>query len=83
MSTSPLHLLRGGGEQFDPSYLRLNPQAQMPAFADGSAVIIQSMAIIEYLEETHPLPALLPEGSGGAGAGTGAGSGYCLRHSSP
>ena len=61
----PVHLLRGGGEQFDPSYLRLNPQAQMPAFADGSAVIIQSMAIIEYLEETHPLPALLPEDPAG------------------
>lgn len=56
----PVHLVRGGGEQFDPGYLRLNPQGQVPALDDGRAVITQSMAIIEYLEEIHPEPPLLP-----------------------
>ncbi len=50
-----VHLVRGGGEQFDPGYLRLNSQGQVPALDDGAAVIAQSMAIIEYLEEIHPL----------------------------
>jgi len=57
--TVAARLVRGGGEQFDPSYLRLNPQGQVPALGDGAAVITQSMAIIEYLEEIHPEPPLL------------------------
>ena len=55
-----IHLTRDGGEQFDPGYLRLNPQAQVPALVDDDDVITQSQAIIEYLEECHPLPSLLP-----------------------
>jgi len=58
--TVAARLVRGGGEQSDPSYLRLNPQGQVPALGDGAAVITQSMAIIEYLEEIHPEPPLLP-----------------------
>jgi len=58
-----VHLTRGGGEQFQPGYLRLNPQALVPALIDGDVVLTQSLAIIEYLEETHPRPALLPAGA--------------------
>jgi maleylacetoacetate isomerase len=43
-----------------PDYLALNPQGLVPALEDGGAVIGQSLAIIEYLEETHPQPPLLP-----------------------
>ena len=55
-----VHLVRDGGEQFGAEFLALNPQAQVPAFKDGGAVLTQSLAILEYLEETHPEPALLP-----------------------
>ena len=43
-----------------PDYLARNPQGLIPALEDGGAVIGQSLAIIEYLEETHPRPPLLP-----------------------
>ncbi len=43
-----------------PDYLALNPQGLVPALEDGGAAIGQSLAIIEYLEETHPQPPLLP-----------------------
>jgi maleylacetoacetate isomerase len=46
----------------DPAYLRLNPQGLVPALIDdGGRVLIQSMATIEYLDETHPQPLLLPK----------------------
>ena len=41
-------------------YLALNPQGLVPTLDDGGAVISQSLAVIEYLEESHPSPALLP-----------------------
>ncbi|MBS0375881.1 MAG: maleylacetoacetate isomerase [Proteobacteria bacterium] len=41
-------------------YLALNPQGLIPALDDDGFVIGQSLAIIEYLEETHPEPSLLP-----------------------
>ena len=53
-----IHLRRG--EQSRPAFLALNPMAVVPAFADGPHVLTQSLAIIEYLEETHPAPPLLP-----------------------
>jgi maleylacetoacetate isomerase len=43
-----------------PDYLARNPQGLVPALEDGGAVIGQSLAIIEYLEETRPHPPLLP-----------------------
>ncbi len=43
-----------------PEYLALNPQGLVPALEEGAAVLGQSLAIIEYLEETHPEPPLLP-----------------------
>ncbi|CAM3736802.1 maleylacetoacetate isomerase [Bordetella sputigena] len=57
---APVHLLKDGGQQLKPEYTRLNPQALLPTLVDGDAVLTQSMAIIEYLEETHPQPPLLP-----------------------
>lgn len=46
-----------------PQYLATNPQGLVPALEDGGAVLCQSLAIVEYLEETHPQPALLPSSS--------------------
>jgi maleylpyruvate isomerase len=57
----PVHLTRGGGEQLGPDYVELNPEKLVPAFVDSTgAVMTQSLAIIEYLEEKYPEPALLP-----------------------
>ena len=56
----PIHLRRGGGEQFAASYRSINPQALVPALEDGGRILTQSLAIIEYLEERYPKPALLP-----------------------
>jgi len=58
--TVPVHLLKDGGQQFSDSYKALNPTALVPTLVDGDLAIGQSMAILEYLEETHPDPALLP-----------------------
>lgn len=57
---APVHLLRDGGEQLKPDYRKLNPDAILPTCVDGDHVMQQSLAIIEYLEETHPEPPLLP-----------------------
>jgi maleylacetoacetate isomerase len=53
-----VHLRRG--EQRAPDFLKLNPQALVPALIDGAAVLTQSLATIEYLDETHPDRPLLP-----------------------
>src|ERR1700738_2236960 len=55
----PHHLRKG--EQRDPSYLAINPQGLVPTLQDRGTVITQSLAIIEWLEETHPAPPLLPK----------------------
>lgn len=53
------HLRRG--EQRAPAYLALNPQGLIPSLElDGGRVLTQSLAIIEWLNETHPEPPLLP-----------------------
>ncbi|MDR6714463.1 maleylacetoacetate isomerase [Pseudomonas hunanensis] len=55
----PVNLLKG--EQRAADYLALNPQGRVPALrTDGGTLLVQSPAIIEYLEETYPQPALLP-----------------------
>ncbi len=56
----PVHLLRAGGEQKLPGFLALNPQGLVPALENGGDLMTQSLAICEYLEETHPSPSLLP-----------------------
>jgi maleylacetoacetate isomerase len=54
-----VHLRRGA--QRGDDYLALNPLGLVPALVtDGGAVLAQSLAIIEYLDETHPAPPLLP-----------------------
>ena len=55
-----VHLLKDGGQQLQPDFRRLSPAALVPVLEDGGHVLTQSLAIIEYLEETHPQPALLP-----------------------
>src|ERR1700761_4307435 len=56
----PVHLLRDGGEQLKAEYRTVNLDGVVPTFVDGSEVMPQSLGIIEYLEETHPEPPLLP-----------------------
>ena len=50
----PVHLLRDGGEQLGETFRKVNPGALLPALEDDGALLTQSMAIIEYLEEMHP-----------------------------
>jgi maleylacetoacetate isomerase len=58
----PVHLLKDGGEQFKSEYRKLSPDALVPSLElESGDVLTQSLAIIEYLEETHPSPPLLPE----------------------
>lgn len=55
-----LHLEKG--DQYAPAYKALNPQSVVPTFVeDDGATLFQSLAILEYLEETHPEPPLLPQ----------------------
>ena len=55
----PHHLRKG--EQRDPAYLAINPQGLVPTLQDDAgAILTQSLAIIEWLDETHPEPPLPP-----------------------
>ena len=57
----PIHLTKDGGQQRKPEFVALNPQMRVPALALSSGdVITQSLAIIEYLDDIHPEPPLLP-----------------------
>ncbi|MBL8704858.1 MAG: maleylacetoacetate isomerase [Rhodospirillales bacterium] len=49
------------GEQYGAAFLRLNPVGLVPALEENGHVLTQSLAIIEYLDETHPDPAFLPK----------------------
>jgi maleylpyruvate isomerase len=55
----PHHLRKG--EQCAPAFLAINPQGLVPALEAADAVLTQSLAIIEWLDETHPTPPLLPK----------------------
>ncbi len=59
--TLAVHLVNHGGEQHHTSYLGINPQGLVPALDDNGHILSQSLAIIEYLDETTPTPALLPQ----------------------
>ena len=59
----PVHLNRNGGEQFAADFSSLNPQQLVPLLIDGTLLISQSLAIIEYLDECYPDVALLPRAS--------------------
>jgi len=58
----PVHLIKDGGHNRRPEFRAINPQMRVPALitSDGET-LIQSLAIIEYLDETHPEPPLLPK----------------------
>ena len=53
-------LIKDGGEQHKPEYRAVNPQEFVPTLDVGGHLIGQSLAIVEYLDETHPTPPLLP-----------------------
>jgi maleylacetoacetate isomerase len=53
------------GEHRKPGYGAVSAQALVPALDDGGSILTQSLAIIEYLEETHPQPPLLPKDAPG------------------
>jgi maleylpyruvate isomerase len=55
-----VRLSREGGDQQSLEYAALNPQRLIPLLVDQDFVLNQSLAILEYLEELHPRPALLP-----------------------
>jgi len=57
----PIHLRRGGGEQFTAGYKQINPQSLLPTLENDGRYLTQSLAIIEYLEEQYPTPPLLPK----------------------
>jgi maleylacetoacetate isomerase len=61
--TTAIHLRRN--DQTTPEYLGVNPQGLVPALEDGGRILIQSLAIIEYLDETYPDPPLLPKEAAG------------------
>ena len=58
--TIPVHLVNQGGEQHTADYKKINPQSLVPTLEDQGHYLGQSLAIIGYLDETHPHPALLP-----------------------
>jgi len=60
--TVPVHLVNNGGEQFAPAFSALNPQSLVPVMEEDGHHITQSLAMLEYLEERFPTPALLPAG---------------------
>ncbi|XP_075386738.1 maleylacetoacetate isomerase isoform X2 [Tenrec ecaudatus] len=59
--TVPINLVKDGGQQFSEEFQALNPMKQVPAMKIDGITISQSLAIIEYLEETRPTPRLLPQ----------------------
>ena len=61
----PVHLVRDGGEQRADGYRALNPQQLVPTLLHGNRRITQSLAILEYVDECWPKPALLPSDARG------------------
>nr|XP_055160074.1 maleylacetoacetate isomerase isoform X2 [Nyctereutes procyonoides] len=59
--TIPTNLIKDGGQQFSKEFQALNPMKQVPVLKIDGITIGQSLAIIEYLEETRPTPRLLPQ----------------------
>jgi len=56
----PVHLLRGGGENYLPEYTAKNPLGRVATLGGEGGIRAQSLAMLEYLEETHRTPPLLP-----------------------
>jgi maleylpyruvate isomerase len=55
-----VNLIKDGGEHHKPEYRAVNPQELVPTLVVGGQAIGQSLAIVEYLDEVHPSPRLLP-----------------------
>ena len=58
--TVPVHLVADGGHQHTQEHRALNPMRELPVLMVNGQPIAQSVAILEYLEECHPKPSLLP-----------------------
>ncbi|KAL4613154.1 maleylacetoacetate isomerase isoform X1 [Arapaima gigas] len=56
----PVNLIKDGGLQLTDEYKKVNPMQQVPAVTIDGMTLSQSLAIIQYIEETRPDPALLP-----------------------
>ncbi len=69
---APVHLVRNGGEQNHPAYREINPLGLVPALVHDGRVMVQSLAICEYLEEAFPHAAAVAPRTNGAGQGSGA-----------
>ena len=68
----PIHLAKDGGHNLKPEYQAINPQRKVPALQlSNGDILVQSMAIIAYLDEVYPEPALLPADAGAACVGSG------------
>ena len=65
----PIHLVKNGGMQLQADYRAINPEGLVPTLTDEGQNLSQSLSIIEYLDETHPTPALLPNNALDGGAG--------------
>ena len=74
----PVHLAEERAARPSPTP-RCRPSRLVPLLRDGDHVITQSLAIIEYLDETHPQPPLLPADAAGPCARARAGAGHRLR----
>jgi maleylacetoacetate isomerase len=61
----PVHLVRSGGEQHSAAFAALNPAELVPVLIDGPVTLTQSLPLIEYLDELHPAPTLLPPNAAG------------------
>ena len=60
--TIPIHLIKDGGHNKRPEFRAINPQMRVPVLVTPHGdILTQSLAIIEYLDETHPQPPLLPK----------------------
>lgn len=62
-----VHLVNNGGEQHQAIYKEVNPQGLVPTLDENGHILSQSLAIIEYLDEICPTPALLPTNPLGRG----------------
>lgn len=56
-----VHLVKNGGEQHLAAYHEIHPSGLVPAWVEDDFTLTQSLAILEYLEEKYPVPALLPQ----------------------
>ena len=65
LAYEPVFVHLAKGEHRKPEYAKVDPQALLPTLVDDGEALSQSLAIIEYLEEKHPEPPLLPPGPRG------------------